>query len=74
MENNALTIKRESLRDINQINVDISLGKAERIKQFVNQIGNPCCYLDNGTVVKISFSDSDVTLEDRLKAYINSIS
>ena len=46
--------------------------KMMRILDFMRQIGNPYCYRHGKYVVKISFTDTDVTLEDRLLSYIRS--
>ena len=37
---------------------------------FIRQIGNPYCYRHGKYVVRVSFADTDVSLEDRLEAYI----
>lgn len=63
------TVDRSQLKDISEVVIDPKLSKEERIKSYVEQIGNPYCYLDGDTVVGISYADTDVTLEDRLKAY-----
>ena len=67
-----LAVDRESLRDIESVCIDASLPKAERIADFIRQIGNPYCYRHGKYVVKVSFSDTGVTLEDRLASYITS--
>lgn len=61
------------LKNINSVKIDPQLSKEERIRSFVEQIGNPYCYRDGDTVVKISYADTDVTLEDRLRAYIQTM-
>lgn len=43
------------------------------MRSFIEQIENPCCYLDGETVVKISYAETDTTLEERLRAYIYSL-
>ena len=67
------TVTRESLVDIRNVKIDPGLSKQERIKSFVNQIGNPYCYLDGDVVVGISYADTDVSLEDRLKSYASGL-
>ena len=66
------TINREALRDIRDVEINASLPKGERILDFIRQIGNPYCYRHGDYVVKISFTDTDVTLEERLLSYIRS--
>ena len=63
------TVDRESLVDIRNVKIDPGLSKQDRIKSFVSQIGNPYCYRDGDVVVGISYADTDVSLEDRLKSY-----
>lgn len=63
------TVDRTNLRDISSVKIDPKLSKQERIQSFVRQIGNPYCYLDGDVVVGISYADTDVSLEDRLKSY-----
>ena len=67
------TVARESLIYIRNVKVDSGLSKKERIKSFVNQIGNPYCYLDGDVVVGISYADTDVSLEDRLRSYASGL-
>lgn len=64
------TADRNELKDIRDINVDTELPKKERMIDFVQQIGNPYCYRHGDYVVKISFEDTDVTLEDRVRSYL----
>ena len=66
------TVDPDTLRDIRDVTVNTDLPKRERILDFIRQIGNPYCYRHGKYVVKISFTDTDVTLEDRMLAYIRS--
>lgn len=67
-------VDRASLRDIGHVKIDTSLPCAERIKSYIEQIGDPYCYLDSGIVVGISYSDTQVSLQDRLRSYACSLS
>ena len=40
---------------------------------YVAQIGNPYRYLDDGIVVEIGYTDTEISLQDRLLAYANSM-
>ena len=64
---------RSELRDIKDVSIDTSLPCRERIQSFIDQIGNPYCYLDNGVVVEISYADTPVSLHERLVSYAKSI-
>lgn len=66
------TVDRDSLRDIESVNINTALPKKERIADFIRQIGNPYCYKHGKYIVKVSFADTGVTLEDRLAGYIAS--
>lgn len=66
------TVDPETLCDIREVQINAALPREERFLSFVRQIGNPYCYRHGDFVVKISFSDTDVTLEDRMISYIRS--
>ena len=66
------TVNPATLRDIRDVKINTALPKADRIQDYIRQIGNPYCYRHGKYVVKISFADTDVTLEDRMLAYIRS--
>jgi hypothetical protein len=66
------TVDPAGLRDIREVKVNTDLPKQERILDFIRQIGNPYCYRHGKYVVKVSFTDTDVTLEDRMLSYIRS--
>lgn len=65
-------IDRSALVDIRDVMVDMALPKRERVMDFIRQIGNPYCYRHGKYVVKVSFADTDISLEDRLESYIRS--
>ena len=56
------TVDPATLRDIRDVTVNTDLPKQERILDFMRQIGNPYCYRHGKYVVKISFADTDVTV------------
>ncbi len=66
------TVDRSALKDIRDVHVNTELPKKERILDFIRQIGNPYCYRHGDYVVKVSFADTDVTLEERMLSYIRS--
>ena len=67
------TVDRESLVDIREVQIDGKLPREQRFEDFLRQIRNPYCYRCGKIVIKISFSDTDVTLEDRLEHYLASL-
>ena len=66
------TVDINTLKDIRNVAVNTDLPKEERVLDFIRQIGNPYCYRHGKYVVKISFADTDVTLEQRMLAYLRS--
>lgn len=66
------TVDPDTLRDIRDVKVNVELPKRERMLDFIKQIGNPYCYRHGKYVVKVSYTGTDVTLEDRLLSYIRS--
>lgn len=64
------TVNPDTLVDINDTKVNTKLPKEERILDFIRQIRNPYCYRCGKAVVKISFNDTDATLEDRMESFL----
>ena len=56
--------ERSSLREIKNVVIDTSIPRKERIRDYVAQIGNPYCYLDDGIVVEIGYTDTEISLQD----------
>ena len=65
-------VDRSALKDIRDVQINAELPKKEHILDFIRQIGNPYCYRHGDYVVKVSFADTDITLEDRMLSYIRS--
>lgn len=63
------TVDKSTLVEIGEVEIDTSLPDEERMLDFVQQVKNPYCYLDHGTVVKISFSGKR-RLEDCLNSCV----
>ena len=66
-------VDRKALCKRSDVKIRSRLGKEERIRDYIRQIGNPYCYLDEKTVVKISFADAKRTIEDCIKSYLNGV-
>lgn len=67
------TVDPETLVDITSVHLDGEQSRKDRIRNFLEQIRNPYCYRVGKVVVKVSFADTDVTLEDRLEHYIRGL-
>lgn len=65
-------VDSSTLKDIRDVKIDTTLSKKERLLDYICQIGNPYCYRYGKYIVKVSFSDTDATLEDRMLSYLRS--
>ena len=64
------TVDRSTLMQRSSVRLDPSAPREERLRDFIQQIKNPYCYLDGKTVVKISFTNTATTIEDCLENYL----
>ncbi|NJD02784.1 MAG: hypothetical protein FIA99_09385 [Ruminiclostridium sp.] len=67
------TVDSATLVDICDVKIDKNLPQSERVRDFIRQIKNPYCYKCGKAIVKVSFSDTTATLEDRLEHYLKSL-
>lgn len=67
------TVAKESLVDIRDVKIDVSKSREERISDYIRQVKNPYCFQCNGIIVKMSFCQSEETLEDKLAGYFLSV-
>ena len=63
----SVLVQRSSVR----LNPDAP--REDRLRDFIRQIKNPYCYMDGKTVVKITFSNTDTTMEDCLEHYLRGL-
>jgi hypothetical protein len=56
-----------TLADIRNVKIDTSLPLTERLQSYIQQIRNPYRYKCGEIKVRVSFADTDVSLEDRIK-------
>ena len=52
------TIEQHELQELPQDAVEHGLPQEERLKNLLDKVGNPYCYLDNGIIVKLNFAPS----------------
>ena len=64
------TVDPATLHDRRDVRIDSRQPREKRIASYLKQIGNPYCYRHGKYVVRVSFADTDISLEDRLEAYI----
>jgi len=67
------TVDRSQLVERSTVRLNPDAPREERLREFIRQIKNPYCYLDGKTVVKITFSKTDTTLEDCLEHYLRGL-
>lgn len=70
---NPMTVDRSALGDINDVSIDPELPKDQRMESFIRQIGNPYCYKCGRLVVKLNYTEEDITLEERLMNYFKTL-
>ena len=70
---NPKTVDRSTLVQRDRIRLEPTDAQNNRLLDFIRQIKNPYCYLDGKTVVKITFSKTDTTLEDCLENYLRGL-
>jgi len=67
------TVDPAALTDIRDVKVNTELSKNERILDFIRQVKNPYLYKCGKMVVKVSFAETEATLEDKLESYLLSL-
>lgn len=63
------SVDKDTLVDIQTIEIDMEGSREERVADFLRQIKNPYLFKCGDIVVQSVFSDSGVTLTDRLEEY-----
>lgn len=61
------TVDKSTLVDIRDVTIDESLPVEERIRQLVEGLHNPYCFLVGDVVVKVEYEDTEVTFEQRFE-------
>lgn len=67
------TVDPDTLVDISDVEVDESLPKDERIREYIRQVKNPYCFKVGDVVVKCSYSNDGVTLRDRFRQLVRTL-
>ena len=65
------TVPREELAEIGDVQIDNHAPLQERFADFMRQVKNPYCYRCGKVVVKVSFADTEKTLEDRIEQCVD---
>ena len=64
------TVDPKDLVDIKDVTIREELPLPERVRDYIQQIKNPYCYLSHGTVVKIRFTGFR-TLEECIQSCVS---
>lgn len=63
-------VDKSLLVERSTIKIDPNAPREQKLQDYIKQIKNPYCYLDDDTVVKLSFAKTDVTMEDCFAHYL----
>ena len=66
-------LRQMPVKDISTVIIDTTKPCDERIRSYVDQIGNPYRYIDKGVIVEIEYADTNISLHDRLLSYATNI-
>ena len=67
------TVDKSELVDIAAIKINPADSPEKKMKDYVEQVKNPYCFLCNGYAVKLEFESNEKTMEDCFVNYINSL-
>jgi hypothetical protein len=68
------TVNKDSIVDAGAVLVDMDLPKLQRMAEVVNQMnGNPYFLVSEGILVKVSFIDTDVSLDERMESHLRTV-
>ena len=66
-------VDRSTLVEIRDVQIDSSLPASQKMERYLEQIGNPYCFLCDGIPVKVRFIAEDKTLKQSLFKYFLSL-
>lgn len=73
-ENTSLSeVNINEVDEITDIKINKRKSSNERILDFLNSVKNPYVFKLNGKLIKISFSDTNVTADDCLTSVLNKL-
>ncbi|MBM6804432.1 hypothetical protein H6B07_17640 [Mediterraneibacter glycyrrhizinilyticus] len=64
-------INPDDIMDIDDIHIDVTLSKSERIKQILESGKNPYFLKSGNIIIKIGFADTTRTIEDALESLVS---
>ena len=67
-------IDRETVVNANTVAIDMDLPKPQRMAELVKQMnGNPYFFISGTILVKVSFTDTEVTFDERVESHLRTI-
>ena len=66
------TIRPDTLEHIENVKINTDIPVEERMMEFVRQIKNPYFFRCGKLIVQVEYSDTDKTINDCLKEFIES--
>lgn len=60
-------IPREELKQLSDIYLDVAASQNERVLSFIEQAGNPYCFLCGKTPVKLCFAENGKSMHQALE-------
>lgn len=67
------TVDPYTLVDIRTLEIDKALPREQRMAEFVRQVKNPYCFRVGKVAVSVSYSGDDVTFEQRMEHYLQTL-
>lgn len=67
------TVDPATLVDINEIEIDRTLPREERKREFVRQIKNPYCFRVGRVAVSVGYAEGGPTFEQRMEHYLQTL-
>jgi len=67
------TVDKSTLRDLRKVRVKKDLPVPEREADFIEQVGNPYCFMVGGTVVKLRFKNDGTSCKEAFYGMANAI-
>ena len=61
------------LVQLDTVHIDSHIAQNKHCRQFIEQIKNPYCYMDGKVRVKISFTDTERSMDDCVRSYLSGI-
>lgn len=67
------TVDPDTLVDISKLDIDATLPKEERLKEFILQIKNPYCFKVGKVAVSVGFNPEGPTFEQCMEHYLQTL-